>query len=261
MRAYPIVVMAAALAASPAAATGGLSCTPVGGADPRIDLAAGHTVAPAMLGVTLRERGDRDRIRQSVLERMGWRIYRIWSTDWFADPGRETRRLLSWLGEQRDAFALDHARRQERVVENNPADRPDPSPSAPRPATVSTVVAAPAAEGSSEPVEAVAPARARERARPDEGEMKALDAFHWYDAIRGHLYEIWLEKTLAGEVEVLRRATAPARLYGGQAVVSRSEYEGRVAGIDERFKTDDMYAAMRWVAQRARAFVGEPGQP
>lgn len=57
MRAYPIVVLAAALAASPAAATGGLSCTPVGGAGPRIDLAAGHTVAPAILGVTLRERG------------------------------------------------------------------------------------------------------------------------------------------------------------------------------------------------------------
>jgi very-short-patch-repair endonuclease len=26
---------------------------------------------------------ERDRLRQQVLERLGWRIYRIWSTDWF----------------------------------------------------------------------------------------------------------------------------------------------------------------------------------
>jgi len=29
---------------------------------------------------------DRDRLRQAVLERLGWRIRRIWSTDWFKDP-------------------------------------------------------------------------------------------------------------------------------------------------------------------------------
>ncbi len=32
---------------------------------------------------------DRDRLRQQVLERLGWRIHRIWSTDWFRTPGRE----------------------------------------------------------------------------------------------------------------------------------------------------------------------------
>ena len=29
---------------------------------------------------------DRDRLRQSVLEGLGWRFHRIWSTDWFRDP-------------------------------------------------------------------------------------------------------------------------------------------------------------------------------
>lgn len=29
---------------------------------------------------------DRDRLRQEVLERMGWRIRRIWSVDWFSNP-------------------------------------------------------------------------------------------------------------------------------------------------------------------------------
>ena len=37
---------------------------------------------------------DRDRLRQEILERMGWNIYRIWSTDWFSDPEREMGKLL-----------------------------------------------------------------------------------------------------------------------------------------------------------------------
>lgn len=34
---------------------------------------------------------DRDRLREEVLGRLGWSLYRIWSTDWFRDPlgGRE----------------------------------------------------------------------------------------------------------------------------------------------------------------------------
>ena len=35
---------------------------------------------------------DRDRLRQQVLEGLGWTIHRIWSTDWFERPGRETER-------------------------------------------------------------------------------------------------------------------------------------------------------------------------
>ena len=35
---------------------------------------------------------DRDRLRQQVLEGLGWRIHRIWSTDWFSNPDRELRR-------------------------------------------------------------------------------------------------------------------------------------------------------------------------
>ncbi|EAQ06270.1 DNA helicase related protein [Yoonia vestfoldensis SKA53] len=29
---------------------------------------------------------DRDRLREEVLNRLGWELYRIWSTDWFRDP-------------------------------------------------------------------------------------------------------------------------------------------------------------------------------
>ena len=38
---------------------------------------------------------DRDRLRQQVLEGLGWRIHRIWSTDWFSDPDGELRRVLA----------------------------------------------------------------------------------------------------------------------------------------------------------------------
>ena len=37
---------------------------------------------------------DRDRLRQEVLERMGWKFYRIWSTDWFWNKSEEQRLLL-----------------------------------------------------------------------------------------------------------------------------------------------------------------------
>lgn len=42
---------------------------------------------------------DRDRIRQQILESLGWkgRIIRVWSTDWFADPHGQIRRLVEFL--------------------------------------------------------------------------------------------------------------------------------------------------------------------
>ncbi|WP_234409586.1 DUF3320 domain-containing protein [Ideonella sp. B508-1] len=40
---------------------------------------------------------DRDRLRQSVLEGLGWRIHRIWSTDWWMNAEGEIERLVTWL--------------------------------------------------------------------------------------------------------------------------------------------------------------------
>ncbi len=37
---------------------------------------------------------DRDRLRQEILERMGWKFYRIWSTDWFRNKSVEKESLL-----------------------------------------------------------------------------------------------------------------------------------------------------------------------
>lgn len=46
---------------------------------------------------------DRDRLRQQVLENLGWRIHRVWSADWIKDPDRETAKIIA---------ALDAARTQ-----------------------------------------------------------------------------------------------------------------------------------------------------
>lgn len=48
---------------------------------------------------------DRDRLRQEVLEKLGWTIYRIWSTDWFRNPGAEFQRLIKFLEAARTQLA------------------------------------------------------------------------------------------------------------------------------------------------------------
>lgn len=40
---------------------------------------------------------DRDRLREEVLVGLGWNLYRVWSTDWFADPDRETEKLSHYI--------------------------------------------------------------------------------------------------------------------------------------------------------------------
>src|SRR5438876_10925306 len=37
---------------------------------------------------------DRDRLRQEVLEKLGWKIHRIWSTDWIRDRKGALQRLI-----------------------------------------------------------------------------------------------------------------------------------------------------------------------
>lgn len=48
---------------------------------------------------------ERDRLRQDVLENLGWRFHRIWSTDWFYNRGLEIRRLREALNTARELAA------------------------------------------------------------------------------------------------------------------------------------------------------------
>jgi very-short-patch-repair endonuclease len=72
-----------------------------------IDLAVRHPVKPGVFLVGIecdgasyhsgRSARDRDRLRQEILEKLGWRIYRVWSTDWFKNRETEIARLLKYL--------------------------------------------------------------------------------------------------------------------------------------------------------------------
>lgn len=76
----------------------------VGSAGFFIDLAVVHPKIPGryILGVecdgatyhSARSARERDRQRQAILEDHGWRIHRIWSTDWFNRPGEQLARTL-----------------------------------------------------------------------------------------------------------------------------------------------------------------------
>ena len=72
-----------------------------------IDLAVKHPLNKAFYAVGIECDGapyhstksarDRDCIRQSVLESLGWKIYRIWSKDWFFNTQKEVEKLLQYL--------------------------------------------------------------------------------------------------------------------------------------------------------------------
>jgi very-short-patch-repair endonuclease len=78
--------------------------TQVGSAGFFLDLAVVDPLQPGryVLGIecdgaryhSARSARDRDRLRQSVLEGLGWRIHRIWSTDWFHNPDEELRKVV-----------------------------------------------------------------------------------------------------------------------------------------------------------------------
>ena len=63
---------------------------------------------------------DRDRIRQEVLERLGWQIHRIWSTDWFQNPAREMRRLEQSITQAKRKAEQPHSGRSTTKASGRP---------------------------------------------------------------------------------------------------------------------------------------------
>ncbi|MDP2957889.1 MAG: AAA domain-containing protein [Longimicrobiales bacterium] len=91
----------------------------------RIDMVAAHPLRPGRYTLAIECDGasyhsapiarERDRLRQEVLERLGWRFHRIWSTDWWNHREREVERTLAafqaaWQAiDDEDASWLDGA--------------------------------------------------------------------------------------------------------------------------------------------------------
>lgn len=77
-----------------------------------IDLAVKHPEKPGkyILGIecdgaayhSTKTARERDRLRQSVLEDLGWNIHRIWSTDWIRDEEKEIEKILNEVQELKE---------------------------------------------------------------------------------------------------------------------------------------------------------------
>ena len=115
----------------------GYEVTPqLGVAGYRIDIAVKHPDAPGSYLAAIECDGasyhsamsvrDRDRIRQEVLESLGWRgrIWRIWSTDWFRTPRQETEKLISFLDDLRASWKPEHTSGEAWIEEGQGAGQP-----------------------------------------------------------------------------------------------------------------------------------------
>jgi hypothetical protein len=112
----------------------------VGAAGYRIDLGVRHPDRPGsfLLGVELdgptygssRITRDRDRLRQEVLEGLGWRLHRVWGPSWYLERREQEQRLRDALeraaaGESPPAVKAPGRRdRVERAHEQAPLDQP-----------------------------------------------------------------------------------------------------------------------------------------
>ena len=98
--------------------------TQVGCSGFRIDMAVKHPTQNGKFAIGIecdgatyhssRTARERDRLRQTVLEDMGWTIYRIWSTDWIKEQKNEEEKLLKAI---EDAFK--GLRKDESLIHKN----------------------------------------------------------------------------------------------------------------------------------------------
>ncbi|OLY92998.1 Protein of unknown function [Cnuella takakiae] len=68
---------------------------------------------------------DRDRLRQQVLEAMGWKLHRIWSTEWFRNQEKELERLVVAINTAWKA-SLDASEESDEVVTDTSVLREEP---------------------------------------------------------------------------------------------------------------------------------------
>lgn len=130
---------------------GFMIATQVGCSGYRIDLAVKHPTLRGrfVLGIecdgatyhSARTARERDRLRQTVLEDIGWNIYRIWSTDWIKDPLTEGRKLLDAINKAINEYTENNVnsgemhKLQDELLQqtigieviDNPADLDEPS--------------------------------------------------------------------------------------------------------------------------------------
>lgn len=113
----------------------GYECDPqIGSSGFRIDLAVRNPERPGQYLLAVECDGatyhsalwarERDRLRQDVLEGLGWQFHRIWSTDWFHRRQQEISRLEAALSfavqEQKEPLNIKGANSERPVIEEEP---------------------------------------------------------------------------------------------------------------------------------------------
>jgi len=93
----------------------------------RIDLGVKHPKYPYgyLMGVecdgatyhSSKSARERDIIRQQVLENLGWKIYRIWSTDWFSNPSKELEKIKAYIENLLASDDLPSTQHESEVIE------------------------------------------------------------------------------------------------------------------------------------------------
>ena len=101
-----------------------------------IDLAVVDPVKPGryLLGIecdgatyhSSRSARDRDRLREAVLKDRGWKLHRVWSTDWFHRPEEQVRKVVASIETARIDWDCDEeaqAEQDEVIVEPGEIER------------------------------------------------------------------------------------------------------------------------------------------
>jgi very-short-patch-repair endonuclease len=245
----------------------------------RIDLGIKHPSYPSgfLAGVECDGAGyhshlcvrDRDRIRQEVLERLGWHIYRIWSTDWFNDPARETGRIVAWLDDLRERAEAKFERTKAAAEELKATalrakpqagtavadQRPTPKRVAPQPPAQAQTPFAPVARKQAvlelpEPAGSLlTTAEPATATHGPTGKRHLIDGVEFYEPMQGY-YEVWINGGEVGTVERIETSgAAPARVYGGAFHAQKPTYQATRGWDETTFLTDDIYAAVRRLAR------------
>ena len=184
------------------------------------------------------------------MEGLGWHIYRIWSTDWFQDPGRETAQLLAALDELRRRKAESFAGKSEThsvhwALENNLlTELPNSSANN----------AAELVEINADPIAGVISFDDDDLDNAPIGKpMSSIDGIEWYETDPKRVYVVWADGQKVGEVVVVSRPTAgPQRVYGEKVRVPLPEYRGTIYSSGDSFIKHDIYATVREVARRGK---------
>lgn len=204
--------------------------TQVGVSRYRIDLGVVHPDAPGrfLAGVecdgamyhSLPSARDRDRVRHAVLERLGWRLLRIWSTDFFVDPDRVMNDV--------------HAQLERRLF----ADRERPKSDEPNADTFNR--REPSLESNTAPPLALEPEPSFEP-EPQLEDSSAPDPSRFYEPIYRPTLAALASVFIDENGPVLERVVIEglARQHGFQRVGKRIREAARLALVDVRPRSED----------------------